>query len=234
MKVHIHTEYAFQLMESLVSLRDNIGDIPEAFTTSKEVNDLPRPKGVGFDLNKFLTVFDKIHLRKGTVLDYAYYFYDIGGGPLIYTRKESEPSLSANEYQRKFKRTQNEPFLKDLLIDNDPESFFQVTVLYRVIDQFYLFWHALYNDHRFVFSKDSAERILEGLREMDKGETKKRLNHISFAPLVKKNGGRAEVRCVMFSNWTGFYQSHSDISWPNLSMATRTEVIIPYNRGICF
>ena len=189
-------------------------------------------------MNQFLEVFDKIRLNEGTVLDYAFLHGGIGGEPLIYTRQEGTPRLSADEYTRRFGDIDAKPYLKDFSIDKDPEAFFQVVVFSHVVHQFYQHWHALYNDHRFILSQATAKEILKSIPDRkDFGvtmEQRKFLEDLSFDPEVDVDDSGAQVRCVMFSEWMGFYYADFSISWPRISLEKDTETIIQYSCGICF
>ena len=103
-------------------------------------------------MNRFLQVFDKIKLKKGFTLDYTYRAGGLGGEPLIYTRKKEVPRLSTHEYIEKYRRIDTHPYFNEITIEINPESFFQIDVFSQIVNQFYLSWHANYNDHQFIFS----------------------------------------------------------------------------------
>lgn len=156
MKTSIRKEYALNLLSSLNSLRNKIGHIPKIFFDKENANNTPRPEGVGFDVNRFLKVFDKIKLKEGFILDYTYHSGRLGGEPLIYTRKKDAPRLSTKEYLEKYGSVDTRPYLKAITIEINPESFFQIAIFSQVVHQFYLYWHANYNDHQFIFSLGMA------------------------------------------------------------------------------
>ncbi|TXT61725.1 MAG: hypothetical protein BAJALOKI1v1_1100014 [Promethearchaeota archaeon] len=111
----ITMRYVTQLFAKLTMLQDQIGCIPRTFSAlGKKHHDLfqksfgtqknpiynkewaeklyhfwkfddIRPDDIGFDINRFLEVFDKINLKKNYVLDYAYEFSSLNAEPLIYT-----------------------------------------------------------------------------------------------------------------------------------------------------
>ena len=238
MKTKIDSEYTSRLFQALDELQSVIGGIPEAFMASEGNNKFPRPEGVGFDVNLFLEVFDKIQLKAGMVLDYAFLHGGIGGEPLIYTRQENAPKLSADQYKKRFDDIDAKPYLTDLQIDKNPEAFFQIIVFSQVVHQFYQHWHALYNDHRFVLSLTSAKKILKSIPEKEdfgiSKEQRKFLEELSFDPEVCTDDSGAGVRCVMFSDWIGFYYADFRISWPEISLDKDIETIIQYTCGICF
>ncbi len=238
MKTSIRTEYALGLLSALNSLRDKIGDIPDIFFDRENANNIPHPEGVGFEVNRFLKVFDKIKLKKGFTLDYTYHSGGLGGEPLIYTRKKEAPRLLPYEYIEKYSNTR--PYLNDITIEINPESFFQIAVFSQIVNQFYLFWHANYNDHQFIFSFEKVDDLLKHIPEDNKDnyginrKDREELRTISFEPQVNIKEEGAEVRCVMFSAWIGFYYNISFITWPNITIKNSREIIVPFDCGINF
>jgi len=250
--MRISTEYTSSLFLALSALQAEIGEIPQVFMPSEseeefgpsekdadDINDMIRPKGVGFDVNRFLDVFDKIELRKGTLLDYAFYYGGIGGRPLIYTRKVNAPRISANEYIKQYEHLlRANSYLDDIVIENDPESFFQLVVFTKIVHQFYQWWHAAYNDDRFVFDIKSVQKILRNIPETDRhginNKNRDKLKHISFEPQVGCNDVGGKVRCILFSKRAGFYYENATIAWPKIKIKIKRKTIVPYHCGILF
>jgi hypothetical protein len=238
MKINIETDYTSKLSQALISLGENIGPIPESFLSSEEVNDRTRPNEMGFDINLFLTVFAKVRFKKDIVLDYAYYHFGDGGRPLIYTRLKDDQGISAREYLMKYEDVQSSPYLQDIIISNDPESFFQLAVFSKVVHQFYKYWHAAYNDHRFIYGLPSVEDLLENIPNQDEyginEEGRKLLSSLSFEPEVEITTLGGNVKTVMFSKWVGFYYRFFNISLPEIKIETKVETIVEYDSGIRF
>ena len=232
MKINIDNEYTSELSQALISLHNQIGNFPASFVSSDEINELTRPSETGFDVNLFLHVFDKVRLKKGIVLDYAYHFDGHGGEPLVYTRLKDNQGISANEYLMKFGGVQARPYLQDIIISNNPESFFQLVVFSKVVHQFYQFWHAAYNDHQFIFGLPDVERFLKYIPNQDVGginnEGRKLLRSLSFEPEVEITALGGHVKTVMFSNWRGFFYCYFNISWPEIKIEATDEYIIQY------
>ena len=101
MKTIITNEYTSKLFSKLRELDSEIGQIPKVFR-SEDINNMPRPEGIGFDVNRYLDIFDKIKLEKGIILDYAYHWSFFHGWPCIYARNINDPRISANEYNKKY------------------------------------------------------------------------------------------------------------------------------------
>lgn len=251
MKTKISTQYASKLLRELSMLQSEIGEIPELFfppdseekfdsnkESADDINNMIRPKDVGFDINKFFDVFDKIKLKKTTLLDYAFYFGGIGGEPLVYTRHEGAPRISANEFMKHYGDFQAKPYLADIIIDNKPESLFQLFVFSKAIHQFYQWWHAGYNDHQFIFNFDSVQEILKDIPEKEQYgisyKNRENLKLLSYEPQVECHNAGGTVRCILFSNWVGFYYETATIAWPEIRIKIKQKIIVPYDCGICF
>ena len=246
MQTTINIEYAHEILTRSNSLLEQVGEIPHEFLRDKADNKIVHPLGLGFDVNRFLIIFDKIHLKKGCLLDYAFHHGGIGGEPLIYARKEDQPRLSAEKYIKKYKGMRK-PYLKEITIEISPEAFFQVAVFSQVIHQFYLFWHAAYNDDQFIFNLPVLEWILEKISNKGSGYPRdfgseqksdevdtKNVRDLSLAPQITIKEEGAEVKCVMFSEWKGLYYNVFLITWPEITVKNQEEVILPYDCGICF
>lgn len=240
MAINIKKEYALDLLNKVYLLQSKIGDVPKIFLNGESSNEIIRPEGFGFDVNQFFSIFDKVKIKPGFTLDYTYYLAGIGGEPLIYARKITAPRISTSKYLNKYGRPRTRPYLKYLIIENNPESFFQLAMFYQIIHQFYLYWHANYNDHRFIFNREMAEQILESIPEKgkrDEGinlEDRKKMKMLSYDPQVIITQKGADVSCVMFSAWIGFFYKVFTITWPSITIDDKTDIIATYHCGILF
>ncbi len=237
MKTIITNEYTSKLFSRFRILESEIGPIPKVFR-SEDINNTPRPEGTGFDVNRYLDIFDKIKLKKGIILDYAYHWSFFHGSPCIYTRRIDEPAISVNEYHKKYHNIE-QPYLNDIIIENNAKSFFQLAVFTKVIHQFYLWWHANYNDHHFVVTINFAEEILKSIKRK-KGlygisiENRDKLKQLDFNSQVECFEDCGRVHYIMFSNWIGFYQETATIYWPKLRIEIKKKTIVSYDCGICY
>lgn len=115
-----------------------------------------------FNVTRFLKVFDLIKIDRGFKLDYVYY----GDSPTVYT-KQKFPTLNLFK-SNKLDRTEilgpyNREDIEDISFDKSPEGYFQFAVFSVVVHQFYLYWHACYNDTKFIYSKSQIEDILKSI-----------------------------------------------------------------------
>jgi len=114
-----------------------------------------------FDVNKFLEIFNLIHLDKGYTLNYEYQ----GNHPVVFTIKKLSFPHPFRSKTTSDKKGVLGPFrfenIENISLEQSPEGFFQFAVFSQVVDQFYLYWHALENDLVFVYSKSQIEDILK-------------------------------------------------------------------------
>lgn len=97
-----------------------------------------------FDPNRFFFVLKHLSMEPGFVLDYVYAYDYAGGYPLLYALRSGAQPIGSSVSPEEA-RPAPDPFLH-VRTDGTPEGFFELTVLRIMGEQFYLFWHANYND----------------------------------------------------------------------------------------
>jgi hypothetical protein len=242
--VTIPEEETLSLMQNLEDLGEQIGGIPEDFLSEEPVKHKP-PNC--FDANMFFEVFDKVKLREGYTLDYVYAYHGVGGQPILFTREiTSPPIISIEELKAKFPNfTHESNLITQVEFDKSPSGYFQFDVFNVVVHQFYLFWHAKYNDLCFIFVREQLEdvlRILDEARSANKNyrmqnESSRKINEsdIRLNPRVKMEGNcSARVTTVTFTAWGGLYYRHGYLRWPNTIERVERELIAEYDCGIRF
>lgn len=234
-EVTISGEESSLLLERLNRLRSEIGDIPDEYILGQPFISHQVPR---FDVNRFFEVFDLVTLNEGYTLDYVYMYAGSGGEPLLYTREiASEPISCPEEYLQVFPE-RGRPYLRDLKFEKSASGFFQFAVFCLAVPQFYLFWHAGYNDTEFVCTRRRLDELLDAIpRRRDYGipdEDRSKLEAINLRPRVIIDGDSADVITVSFTNWGGFSHYRSHIKWPNVLERIVTEVIVGYDCGILF
>lgn len=150
----IDPQYYINIFKRLYKLHEDLRQKFHNYTKKRDrYSELDPPK---FDINIFLDIFDLIKLNKGYTLDYEY----LGNCPVVFTRLinpiPDEVSLNDNDIKNALG-----PFcfenIKDISFEQSPEGFFQFAVFSVAVHQFYLYWHALYNDTVFIYSKSQLE-----------------------------------------------------------------------------
>ncbi len=107
--------------------------------------------------------------------------------------------------------------------------------------QFYLFWHANYNDWEIVASK---ERLIEMVDEIGSdgfgrpftNEEKHDVLEINPAPVVIITEDSVIVRYIVFSKWRGFSEVFFELSPtpPYEFQFIESHNIVPYECGVDF
>ncbi len=136
--------------------------LPDHFNSGE-----PFRKAGDFDPNRYFAILKHLKIESGYTLDYVYYLDELGGKPLVYARKVGDPPFqSYDEFlesigqERSGERSYiNLPnafdYLQKIQVDGTEASYFQFDILAELGDQFYLSWHALYND--FIILCDAGD-----------------------------------------------------------------------------
>jgi len=136
----------------------------------REFNTLPdEPEGDGillagrgkrFDPNRFLEIFDRLHLRDGCTLDCYLYRFDGFKLPYIYARRiDSEPITDHREFIERF------PFrrcrIRHIAAEPSPSGYFQFAVFYNTVSQFHLLRHCRLGLTHPVVAQHQLKRALD-------------------------------------------------------------------------
>jgi hypothetical protein len=180
-------------------------------------------------------------MREGYALDYVYQFDDLGGYPILYSRGvDQAPFASAADIP------QNTPLLdfhNYLDIEDTEQGYFEYVVMDLMASQFYLYWHANYNDDHIVCNRQQVYDIVEQISSGESGYTvldsagqaqARTLRNI--VPIVRLMGDVAIVEVVTFTKWGGFYRYTYTISRqaPHTIVDVKQENLLPYDCGIVF
>jgi len=195
------------------------------------------PSGNKFNANEFFHVFNKVRLHEGYYLDYFYTMDNLAGWPIVFARKEEDDPATIldeglyefSDYMKYLKRFLTDYALsKHIEFEKSAEGYFQFSIFNTVVHQFYLFWHANYDDKEFILTKEKLEETLRYM-ETNYGiifsdEELDLINDLNLNPEVKIKNDNGIVRVISFSKNAGFYQEDRSIKWPNL---------IEINEDIC-
>ncbi len=209
-------------------------DIPENFQTANPVK-----TGGEFDVMQYFTVLDHLSMQPGYVLDYVYHYDGMGGSPLLYVRPSDQPSYTTEEDLAA--SGDNTNYLDYVQADDTPESYFQFVLLATMGNQFYLYWHANYNDSQIVCNKVDVTDIVATLN----GDFGYRISLLSrlraalltnLAPSVNIGEQTVEVRLVTFTRWGGFYAETYTLSraMPHTIQDVQEKNLVPYECGVMF
>lgn len=195
-----------------------------------------------FDANEYFSVLEHLKIQDGYILDYYYFGELLGSEPLLYARpKNKEPYRSYSEYKQEHGELweSSHKYLDHIVIDDTPEGFFQFIALRVMGGQFYLFWHARYDDYRIICGSEVLEKILTTPDEFNKiipVDIQQEARKLKVEPVVELTYDKARVEIVVFSKWKGFLRRKYTISryFPHTILEEKSETLVPYNCGILF
>jgi hypothetical protein len=174
-----------------------------------------------------------------------------GGRPLIYIRKtDQEPFLNFTEYNIKIKDLEaylslvmsgeNSAFSNYIHVDDTKEGFFEYTVLQIMGGQFYLFWHALYDDTKIICDITGLDAVskdfeLSRAQPPDYADYEK-ARKLDFQPVIEFKDNIVIVTVMVFTKWGGFIKETFYIRryYPHTIISKQEEVILEYNCGIWY
>jgi len=215
--------------------------------------------GEEFDMNDYFTVLAHLSMEEGYVLDYVYlYDWGFGGRPVIYVREVNrDPFLNYEEFNEAMELEEQVDdvyefvslvmygddiaFDNKIRIDGTKEGFFEYVVLQLMGGQFYLYWHALYDDATIICDETGLEEVLEELSDWDDVDDLEPTQisdarKLTLQPIVEFKGDIAIVTVIVFTKWGGFIRDSFTISrdYPHTIIDRSWKVIIEYECGISF
>lgn len=204
-------------------------DIGVAFLANLETADEK------FDPNEYFKVLTHLALEDGYALDYVYSYHGGDGFPGLYARPEGEPPF---ENYPEYQETNIGDYLDHIQVDGTAEGYFELTVLRIMGGQFYLSWHAEYNDWEVVGSQERLKEIIEWLNEEYSPLTKQQVKDVmrlDVTPRVQFEGNKVIVKIVAFTKWGGFFERvlTIDQDFPHQMIYDETQ-LFPYECGIVF
>ena len=233
------------VVDGLYNLKKDLG-LPDHFTEEK-----PLRLESEFDPNSYFNIFTHLKLASGYKLDYIYFNDELGGLPLVYARKSSSaPFQSYDELLKSFgeefegERSYGQlrhkyDYLEKIQIDKTPESYFEFVTLAFLGDQFYLWWHGLYNDAIILCDPSDTQYVDAEMKGFDiefSQDVKDRIEKIDFNPVVIGGENDVTVRFVTFTKWGGFFENVyvMDKENPMQLLDVKFNPLIEYDCGISF
>jgi hypothetical protein len=210
------------------------GGIPEHLSTTGA------KQGDEFDVNQYFDVLTHISMQEGYALDYVYQNDSLGGYPLLYPRPvDQAPYVSTADIPQNMAWPDFQEFVD---VEDTEQGYFEYVVLDIMANQFYLFWHANYNDSLIVCNRQQLYDIVAQVSSGDFGNTMeadqqaKARTLKNIPPIVRLTGDSAVVEIVTFTKWGGFYRQTYTISRevPHTIIDIQPENILPYDCGVAF
>lgn len=226
-----------QLRELLSSQR-----IPEHLLAEK-----PILRGDEFDIMSVFDVLDRISMAEGYRLGYVYRYDPMGSSPLHYVQPaDSPPYASLAEYREAraecFESGAKPPDCNPMQYvrsDGSELGYLQWTLLYAMGGQFYLYWHANYNDVTAVATEEGMEGILTRIAgecmDLDLGQ-KIALKRIDPTPEVEIGADTVTVRAVWFTKFGGFFETRQTLSraFPHTILESEHNTLLDYDCGLVY
>jgi len=232
-------------IDGFYTLRKDLG-LPSHF-----MEEDPFRKETDFNPNQYLDVLPNLEITPGFILDYVYFYDWLGGKPLIYARNfDAEPFRTYEDFLGSYgeERTDESSysylpywyeFLGQIKIDKTPASYFQHLILALLGDQFYLDWHALYNDTIVLCDPSDMAYVEEEMAAFDlefPEDVQNRIGDLNFNPVILVEENSVTLRFLSFSKWSGFYERVYivDKDDPMNIMDAQFNQLIEYDCGIMF
>ena len=197
-------------------------------------------QGDEFDVSQYFDVLPALSMQDGYTLDYVYQNDGLGGYPLLYVRPSDQaPYASAADIPN---GTELPDFHDYLVIEDTQQGYFEYIVMDIMARQFYLYWHANYNDYEIVCNRDEVNDIVARASSGDFGiamnlaeQTKARTMR-TIEPVVNLTGEVATVQFITFTKWGGFFRETYTISrsFPHTILDIKQQNIVPYDCGVAF
>lgn len=197
-------------------------------------------RGDEFDVNQYFNVLTHLSMQDGYTLDYVYQNDSLGGFPMLYARPVDQ--VSYGSVADIPENTQLPDFREHLDVEDVEQGYFEYVVMNLMANQFYLLWHANYNDLEVVCDRSEVDEIVTQVSSgdfgvaMDLPSQAKARTLQNVEPVVRLTGDVAIVEVITFTKWGGFYRYTYTISRgvPHTIVDLKQENIVPYDCGIAF
>ena len=219
------------IVRAVVEIRP--GEVPQSLMETRI------KQGGEFDANDYFKVLNHISMQDGYALDYVYPIDFLGSFPYLYARPvDQEPYASSADVPE---GTELGNFRDRLVIEDMEQGYFEYAVMDMLAGQFYLVWHANYNDREIVCDREAADAIIDGINSGDFGyklDAKQKAQvraMTNIEPAVTLTGDSAIVEVVTFTKWGGFFRQTYTISrsFPH-TIEMEEENLVEYDCGIMF
>lgn len=233
------------VIDGLYTLKMDLG-LPDYFTAEN-----PFRQDTDFNPNQYFQVLPHLNITLGYKLDYVYFNDELGGLPLVYARKSNDAPFQSYEEllksygeeisgERSYGSLRHSyDYLEQIQIDKSTESYFEFVTLAFLGNQFYLWWHALYNDAKILCDVGDISYVDEEMASFDiefPQDITDRIEQIDFTPVVLVDDTSVTVRFVTFTKWGGFFENVyvMDKENPSQLLDVQFNPLIEYDCGISF
>lgn len=226
-----------------------ISDCSDVLAAVRTIQPLTPPQGLmetgikqggEFDVNDYFTVLPHLSMEEGYVLDYVYPVDFLGSAPVLYVRPQDQAPYTLAEDVPQDDNSWD--YREHLVVEDVEQGYFEEAALSLIDRQFYLVWHANYNDTDIVCNKAALDAIIRDVNDgefgmaFDLSQQSKARGIQEIEPLVKLTEDTALVEMVIFTKWGGFFRQTYTISrsFPHRILDVKEENLVPYDCGIMF
>lgn len=196
-------------------------------------------QGTEFDANDYFKILTHLSMQSGYSLDYVFPTDFFGAYPMLYARASDQPPYAS--FAEVPEGTKLGNYFDRLEIEDVEQGYFQTVVMNIMAGQFYLFWHANYNDTQIVCDRAAADAIVDEINagdfgyKMDLKQQAQVRALTNIEPMVRLTEDSAIVEVTVFSKWGGFFRQTYTISrsFPH-TLEMKDENLVPYDCGIVF
>lgn len=199
----------------------------------------PIKRGGEFDPNRYFQALPHLRMRDGFTLDWVYHQDGMGGYPIVYARPvEQSPYPDEAAYKA---AGDQQPYLGFVVPQDSPEGYFEYALLALSANQFYLDWHANYNDWEVVCGSDGIDAVIASRddgsfgRPMSADQQRQARAITDPLPAVALNDQTATVSMLVFTKWGGFYRRTLAIDRRDHSIRAESDLpVVAYDCGVAF
>lgn len=200
----------------------------------------PVKRGGEFDPNRYFEAFSHLTMRDGFTLDWVYHQDGMGGYPILYARPVGQPPFADESSYRA--AADHPDYLTFVEPQDNPEGYFEYAAFATTANQFYLDWHANYNDWQVVCGIEDVEEIIQSLddagfpgRPMTAQQQRDARAIANPQPAVVTDAGTATVTMLVFTKWGGFHRRTLVIDRATHSILDeQDQPLVEYDCGIAF
>lgn len=196
-------------------------------------------RGGEFDANRIFDALPNLTMRDGFTLDYVYHQDGMGGYPVLYVRPTGQlPYATEAAYDAAPKQPD---YLTFVTPRDSTEGYLEYAIFAQSANQFYLDWHANYNDWQVLCGGDDIEDVIRSLENEPLGRPmtdaqKQAARAISNPqPTVVLDDTTATVSMLVFTKWGGFYRRTLVIRRADHSIVDESDQpLVEYDCGVAF
>jgi hypothetical protein len=227
------SELAQQAQKSALELESLHGSTPECNSMADQCHD--------FDINQYFKVLPRLSMRSGYLLDYVIHQDGMGSYPVLYVRAVDQTPY-ADEAAYIQAQSEGKLLPGDVLdyieVEDSAEGYLDYAIYTLLRGQFYLGWHAGYNDSTVVATPEQMESVLssQGFGMTIPQNVAEAARKLDLTPVVTIGDKEVTVSLVLFTKWGGFYRQTFKFNRasPHTILDSQQETLVEYDCGIMF